>query len=462
MRKKQNRDRRKTAGHRASEPVVREIDVERMGLAADGEGMLDGRPAFVFNALPGERVEARITERGRSVFRAETVRVRKASPHRVAAACPAYGVCGGCNLMHLCYEQQLIYKQELVERAMAQIGGFPHPPVRPCLPSPEVFGYRHKVQMPVRAAGKTLRIGFFARDSRRVVPLDSCPVHCREGDRIYRRIRQLVLEMQIPAYHDGTRSGLLRHILIRTTRPQDESLVCLITAEKQGDELPALARALLEAHPRIRGVVQNINPAEGDLILGRETVLLAGRSFIAEEIDGIRLRIAAPSFFQVNAGQVPCLLELVRRFLDGAARGILLDAYCGVGLYSLCLAGRAESVIGIESAPDAVRDARGNARENQIANARFLSGRVEDVLAQIRHAHGVVLNPPRSGCEPGVLRALHKMSPERVVYVSCNPASLARDLKGLSAAYRVEDVQPVDLFPQTGHVETVAALRRRK
>ena len=441
--------------------TIREITVEGMALGGEGQGMMDGRPVYVFNGLPGERVRARVIETNRNLSRAEALRILVASPDRVAPVCPAYGTCSGCNLMHLAYPGQLEYKRQLVLRALRQIGAFSRIPVLPCRPSAERFGYRNKVQVPVRAAGPLVKIGFFIRGSRQVIALDACPVHCLEGNQAFAEIKRLVHELGIPGYDEAKQSGILRHVLVRTARHRGESLVGLVTAEKADKRLRTLAERLMGQLPQIKGVVQNYNPNPGNIILGRETLPLAGQPFVVEEAEGLQFRITAPSFFQINTRQIPVMYGLLRDYLGDAAKGTILDAYCGVGIFSLMLSRTAQAVVGIESGAEAIGDARENAALNQINNTRFVAGRVERIMGQVEKCDGVVLNPPRDGCEPTVLFALEKMRPSHIVYVSCNPATLAKDLKILAKSYRIEKVQPVDLFPQTGHMESIVGLTRR-
>ncbi len=441
---------------------AQEMTIDRMALDGEGQGILNGKNAFVFNALPGERVRVRILESKREVLWAQATEVLSASTDRVAPRCTAYGICSGCNLMHLSYPVQLIYKNSLVERALQQIGGFSPVRTASCIASPEEFAYRNKVQTPLRSIGGKIRMGFFRRNIREVIPLEHCPVHCPEGDLVYGEIGRLLLEKKVPVYDEKDRSGSLRHILVRTARNRGESLVCLVTAEKHQEKLlQPLATELMARIPSVKGVVGNLNRSTGNLILGRDTFPIAGSTFVTEEIEGCLFKITAPSFFQVNTHQIPAMYHTIRKCLKESVKGKIVDAYSGVGVFSLLLSRAAHEIVGIEAIADAVRDSRENAALNRAGNVRFLKGQVETVLPQINHADGIILNPPRAGCLPEVLATLLRILPGRIVYVSCNPASLARDLKILAKKYRLETVQPIDMFPQTGHVETVAGLHLR-
>ncbi|OGJ89575.1 MAG: 23S rRNA (uracil-5-)-methyltransferase RumA [Candidatus Raymondbacteria bacterium RifOxyC12_full_50_8] len=436
-----------------------EIIVDRMALAGEGVGRINTIPVFVAGALSGERVRARITERKKSYMRGQTMEILSPSADRVSPACPVYGMCGGCNVMHLAYGAQVQYKKQLVCEAMQRIGGFSSIPVNECIASPHEFGYRNKIQVPIREKKRRLVMGFFAQNSHDVVPVASCPVHCEQGNRVYGVVRDMVTRSGIHAYSEQAHTGVLRHVLVRTARFTGESLVCLISMAPSGQRLEQLARALCAKCPGVKGVVLNINKTRGNVILGQATYQLAGQPYVTEEIEGLRFRITAPSFFQINSAQITVMHSIIAGFLKEHACETLVDAYCGVGVFSLLLSRTAKQVIGIESVSEAIRDARLNASLNNINNTEFIQGFVENEIHKIKDIDAVILNPPRTGCEGSVLHALGKAKPGKIVYVSCNPATLARDLKIITdSGYKIMLVQPVDMFPQTAHVETIVGL----
>ena len=443
-----------------------ELAVEGLGHSGEGVARLQGFTVFVPFALPGERVTAAIEEVKKNYARARLKAIVEASPDRVDPLCPVFWRCGGCQLQHMAYHAQLAAKRQRVIDALARIGGLSGVPVRETIGMADPWHYRNKAQLPVGMAGGRLAGGFFAPGTHDIVPIDACLIQRAENNAAVKAALAAAVEAEIPAYDEQTGKGVLRHILCRVGTASGEVMVLLVTATAELPEGRRIVRHLREKIPNLASVQQNINPARTNVILGSRTRLLWGRETITERVCGLEFDVSAASFFQINTVQAEVLYGIVQEYAGLTGTETLADVYCGTGTIALCLAPRAKEVIGIEEAEAAVRDARQNARRNGIANASFLAGDAAEVLPRLvedgLRPDVVVLDPPRAGCARQVLDALAKVAPRRIVYVSCDPASLARDLAILSAAgFSVREAQPVDMFPQTSHVECVALIERK-
>lgn len=424
-----------------------DIEIDNLGVYGEGVGRKEGLIYFVEGALPGERVKIAVTEKRSSFARGELLSILRESKERVTPPCPLFDRCGGCQIMHLAYEKQLYYKQRRVQEALTRIGGLQSDLVAPCLPSPSPLAYRNKIQLPLDSSG---RLGLYARHSHTIIPVDKCLIHCDLGEEVFHVVSRLLKAMPQPS---------LRHLLIKTATHTNEALVVLITKTKE--PLKTFAEAVAKEAPSVKGVVQRYEPRETNAILGSELCTLVGQGWIEEELSGLRFKISPTSFFQVNPAQAEVLYEkaLAEAELTGAER--VLDAYCGVGTLSLLFAKRAREVTGIETVGEAIADAKENAQRNGIDNAIFLTGKAEEKIKEVKGIDVALLNPPRKGCEKSLLLSLAAKKPGRIIYISCDPATLARDLKILvEKGYTLKGVQPVDMFPQTMHVESIATLVR--
>jgi 23S rRNA (uracil1939-C5)-methyltransferase len=435
------------------------LSIERLGIQGEGVGYVDGFVFFVTGALPGEVVRARISEKRKSYGRAELFEVLTASPHRVAPVCKLFGQCGGCQLMHLDYPEQLTTKRQRVVDAFERIGKLSNVTVLPCEPSAHPLGYRNKIQLPVVPGPSHVRLGLYAAGSHDLVEIEECHIHTPLGDRAFSQIKQLVVESGLSAYNPQTGKGELRHILIKTAVNCGEILVILVSALPATKELKELAEKILQKIPEVKGVVHNLNEKMGNVILGEKVKVLAGQEAIYEKLCGLSFKVSPLSFFQVNPSQAEKLYRAAAEQLALTGEETLLDAYCGVGTLSLILAKRAKKVIGIECVPQAIEDAEENAKLNQIKNVAFTCGLAEEVIASLERVDAALLNPPRKGCESSFLQKLIALAPKRIVYISCDPATLARDLSILTAGgYTIDFAQPFDMFPQTAHVECLVSL----
>lgn len=442
-----------------------ELLIERLGSGGEGVARIKGFTVFVPGALPGERVRARIALVKKNYAAGVLEDVSEASPARAAPRCPVYGTCGGCQLQHMAYEAQLVEKRRQVEDALRRIGGLTDVSVASVLGMDDPWGYRNKMQFPVGLADGAPAIGCFARGSHTIVGTERCFIQKQANNDIMNAMRGIVRRLAIPVYDEDRHTGVLRHIMGRVGADGD-AMAVLVTADKELRRVKDIVRLLRERVPRLVSVQQNVQSYHTNVILGRETRLLWGRADIRDAIGDLSFHISPRSFFQVNTAQAEALYRTALGFAELRGRETVVDAYCGTGTITLFLARAARRVYGIEVVPSAVFDARKNARDNRIRNAEFLVGDAARLMPRL-YQKGVrpdviVTDPPRAGCTPIVLETFARMKPKRIVYVSCNPATLARDLAHLQTlGYRTEKVQPVDMFPMTSHVETVALLSRR-
>lgn len=452
-------------------PVVsgQEVELNIHGYGHEGEGVGRYRDftVFVNGALQGEMVRVKISEVKKNFARGVLLEVVQPIPERTSPPCPAYRECGGCQLQHLNYPAQLAMKRQRVVDALERIGGLSGVKVQPVLGMNEPWYYRNKVQYPVgMAEDGTITLGFYRQGTHQIVPFAGCLLQPKDMNRIVGGILSLIKEYGVPAYNEQSGTGLLRHVLVRKGFGTGEVMVVLVT---NGDNFPQgreIARKIAEDFVEIKSIVQNINTSRGNVILGQETRLLWGQETIVDELDGLRFKISPRSFFQVNPDQTRVLYGKAVEYAKLTGGETVVDAYCGVGSLTLFLARKAKRVFGIEVVPEAIRDAHENAAANQLTNTEFLVGETEKVLPElvaegIRFDVGVV-DPPRSGCERAVLESFAANGVGRIVYVSCNPSTLARDLKVLTElGYETREVQPVDMFPQTYHVESVCLIERK-
>lgn len=446
-----------------------ELTVDSLAAEGDGVARHEGIAIFVPRAAPGDVVAAEIVETASTFARARILQVRRPGPQRTPPRCPVYAECGGCSWQHLTYPAQLAWKRRILVEALRRLGHVADPEavVAEPLAADPPWRYRHKMAVPFApmpgAAGAVA--GFYAVKSHRIVPFEACAIQHPSLDRALAETRRLVAELGVRAYDTRTGQGDLRYLVGRVAQLSGELLLCLVSARAELPAGAALAAGLRAALPECVGVVQNINAAPGNAILGRTTRVLAGRDHLVERLDGLDFLVSAPSFFQVAPRQAGCLYRTAVAQAAMKSGEVAMDLYAGVGTLSLYLARVAKVVDAVEEVPEAVRDGRRNAGLNGCANVRFHLGPAESVVPALLR-RGVrpdvaVLDPPRRGAAASVLTALTLAAPRRIVYVSCNPATLARDVEHLAqAGYRLRAVQPVDMFPQTAHVECSALLER--
>ena len=433
------------------------------GYSSEGLGIvrLDGAVVFVPGAVRGERVDLKITKVMKTAAAGRIVKIHKPSPQRAEPECPYYGRCGGCDFQHLTYPEELWAKRQRVQDALTRLGGS-DVEVEDILGAKDPTHYRNKSQYPVGVDGA---IGFFQARSHKVVPVERCLIQPEAADRTAAAVRTWMRRYKISPYDETSGKGLVRHVYVRVNR-KGESLCCLVVNGKGVPREPELAALVRAAAPGTVGVLINSNTRRGNVVLGDRYRTVWGQDFLMDTLRGLTFKLSVPSFYQVNPAQTEVLYGKALEFAALTGKETVLDLYCGIGTITLCMAGSAQRVIGAEIVPAAIRDAEENAARNGIKNAAFFCGDAADVAAKLEseglRPDVVTVDPPRKGLAPEVIASVAAMGPDRVVYVSCDPATLARDLKRFveEGTFFPVKITPVDLFPQTFHCETVVHLRR--
>ena len=447
------------------------LRVER--LSSDGSGVAhaaDGETVFIPGSAPGDEARVRIVKDcGRYAF-GILDELLVPSPDRIPADCPVAGPCGGCSLRHLSYEAELRAKQESVADAFRRIGGL-EVPVYSILPSPETDRYRNKVQFPVgRDKTGAPCIGFYAGRTHRIVPCPDCKLQPGVLNEIGNTLCALFAEYHIAPYDEASGKGLVRHIFLRRGVHSGQIMVCLVCTHPGVPHSRELTARLCAQYPEIATVLVNINPKNTNVILGDVTRTLYGPGYIEDTLCGVPVRLGPLSFYQVNTPAAERLYGVAARYAAPSPDDLLLDLYCGMGTIGLSMAAQCRELVGVEIVPEAIESAKANAARmgrDIAAKSRFFcadAGQAAARLAaEVLRPDIVMLDPPRKGCDEATLSAVVQMAPRRVIYVSCNPATAARDAAWMEKnGYRTEKVQPVDLFPRTKHVETVVLMSRVK
>ena len=433
------------------------------GYSSEGCGIvrLDGAVVFVPGAVRGETIDLKITKVMKAAAAGEIVRIHKPSPDRATPECPYYGRCGGCDFQHLTYPEELRAKRQRVQDALERLGGTDIR-VEEILGAKDPTHYRNKSQYPVGADGA---IGFYRARSHQVVPVKRCLIQSAAADAAAAAVGEWMRRYRVAPYDETTGRGLVRHVYVRVNQ-RGESLCCVVLNGKQAPREPELAAYIRAAAPRTVGVLVNTNTRRGNVVLGERYRTVWGQDFLMDTLCGLEFKLSVPSFYQVNRDQAEVLYGKALEFADLTGAETALDLYCGIGTITLCLAKRAGRAIGAEIVPSAIRDAEENAARNHIENAEFFCGDAADVAAKLE-AEGlrpelVTVDPPRKGLAPEVIASIAAMGPGRVVYVSCDPGTLGRDVKRFGElGYRAQRACAVDMFPGTRHVESVVRLDRQ-
>ena len=434
------------------------------GYSSEGLGIvrLDGAVVFVPQAIRGEEIDLRITKVMKTAAAGEIVKIHNLSPERTKPECPYFGKCGGCDFQHMSYTEELWAKRQRVQDALTRLGGTDLQ-VEEILGAKDPTHYRNKSQYPVGADGA---IGFFRARSHQVVPIDRCLIQSEVSDRTAKAVGNWMKRYRVSAYDETTGKGLVRHIYVRVNR-KGESLCCVIANGKQLPREPELAAYVRAAAPGTVGVVLNTNTKKGNVILGEKYRTLWGQDFLMDTLCGLQFKLSVPSFYQVNRDQAEVLYGKALEFAALTGEETVLDLYCGTGTITLCLAKQAKKAIGAEIVPPAIEDAKENAARNNIENAEFFCGDAADIAAKLEREglrpDVITVDPPRKGLAPEVIASVAGMGPKRVVYVSCDPATLGRDVKIFDGfGYKAVRAAAVDMFPGTRHVETVVLLSQQK
>lgn len=441
------------------------LDVTITDLSHQGAGVAkhEGYTLFIPKALPGESCEVKVTKTSKGYGFARLMQIYTPSPDRTDAPCPIYDQCGGCQLQHMSYAGQLRYKQKQVQDALERLGGISDVPVLPTLGMDEPWRYRNKSQVPVGERDGEVIAGFYQERSHRIVDMEECIIQNKHNDEIVQKVKELANQYGIRGYDEDKHRGTLRHVVVRYGRQSGELMVVFVTRDEALPNKKNLIEEIRSAFPSVKSIVQNINPKRTNVIFGDKTKVLWGEEYIYDSIGDIKFAISARSFYQVNPEQTKVLYDKTLEYANLTGSETVIDAYCGIGTISLFLAQQAKHVYGVEIVPEAISDAKRNAELNGFTNTDFAVGEAENVIpwwaAQGIRPDVMVVDPPRKGCDEKLLNTMLQMKPERIVYVSCNPATLARDLKVLEeGGYKTKKVQPVDMFPQSTHVECVVEM----
>ena len=445
---------------------VIELYIDGSGYEGEGVGRIAGIPVFVPYAAKGDLAKVKIVKVAKTHAFGKLEEIKSPSPSRTEAPCPAFGKCGGCSIMHLSYEAQLELKRERVKDCLKKIGRL-DARVLPTVLSENQFRYRNKVQLPVgQLENGEPYVGFYANRSHRIVRNEKCLLQSKQSDLVVSAFLDWMKENGVQAYNEETGKGLVRHLFIRQGENIQGRLELLVMPVINGKRLPGedmLEEAMKKAGATCLCV--NINRAKTNVILGEETRTVYGTGYVEDVLCGNVFKISPESFYQVNRPQAEKLYSIALDMAEISGDDVVYDLYCGAGTITLCAAKRAGKVYGIEIVPEAVENARENAKANGIKNVEFMCGDVAETVRELKNRvkpNVVIVDPPRKGCDNATLELLLELSPEKIAYISCNPATLARDMAYLcDRGYKYGDVQPVDLFPNTSHVECCVLLSRK-
>ncbi len=444
------------------------IEVEITDLSHQGLGVahVDGFPIMIENALPSERVRVQVNHVGKRMGHGKVLEILTKSPHRVDVADDVHLQSGTMPLQHLAYPEQLKFKQNQVKKLLSKIGGLKEIPVFETIGMDHPFGYRNKAQIPVREIDGELTTGFYRKGSHDLIPMEDFIIQHPEIDEAIVIVRNILRKYGLAAYNEEAHSGDIRHIIVRRGHVTEEMMVVLVTRSFSLPHAQEIVSEISQQLPKVVSIVQNINSEKTNVILGKQAMVRYGQDYYTDELMGHTFHISHQSFYQVNSEQTEKLYSVAVDYAELTGSERVVDAYSGIGTMTLALAEEAKEVFGVEIVPQAIENAKANAKENHRTNVQYEVGDAGEWLVNKAKAgfdvDVVVVDPPRKGLAKEFIASVLKMGPERMVYVSCNPSTLARDLKRLSeGGYQVEKVQPVDMFPQTYHIESVTKLTRR-
>ena len=439
------------------------LQISGLGSSGEGVGKAQGFTVFVKGALPGETVKVKLFQVKKSYASGNILSVEQASAQRVEPPCPYYKTCGGCQLQHLSYEGQLAVKRQQVQDALERIGHIEGCEVLPVIGMTNPWHYRNKMQFPVAKTRGEIQIGCYAALTHNVIDINDCIIQKQANNKIMQVVRRWMQQFNIAAYDENTGKGVVRHVMGRVGIKTGDVMAVIITACYDIPHAGELVTMLKSEVGGLKSIVQNINKKRTNIIMGSKNRVLYGKSTIKDKLGNLKFNISPLSFFQVNSEQTEKLYATALDFASLRGGETVIDCYCGTGTISLYLAQKAGKVYGIEIVEPAIKDANANAAANNISNAQFICGdaaiEMPALLSKGVKPDVVLLDPPRAGCDKKVLAAIAEVKPHKIVYVSCNPASLARDMAFLTEhGYKATKAQPVDMFPMTHHVETVAEM----
>ena len=441
-----------------------EVTITDLNTSGEGVGRINGKVIFVPDTVTGDRALVRLTRVKSKYAEGKLQKLLTSSSDRIRPRCIVADKCGGCQWQHINWKYQLATKRQQVIQSLQRIGGLQEIQVQSTLHTADDLHYRNKVTYPLGISSTgNLQAGYYRKNSHKIVNLNQCPVQDSRLNPLLKEIKQDIQQQGWSIYDETTNQGQLRHLSLRIGYHTEEILVTLVATNNKIPGLTEQAKIWIDRYPNLVGVCLNINRDQTNIILGHQTHTIVGKSYLKEIFGGLEFRILSDTFFQVNTAAAELLLNKIIQLLNLQGHEILVDAYCGIGTFTLPLAKKVKQAIGIEVHPASIIQAKQNAEINQIANVDFYTGKVENYLQKLNiFADIVLLDPPRKGCDRQVIETLLTLQPPKIVYVSCKPATLARDLKLLcsSGIYQPQLIQPIDFFPQTSHIESLVLLQR--
>jgi 23S rRNA (uracil1939-C5)-methyltransferase len=440
------------------------LTIKRLGINGEGVGYFKKQVVFVPGALPGEEVVVEATKINPKFAEAKIKKIRIKSPHRVLPLCPVYDQCGGCQLQHLKYEQQLKEKRDIIIQSLERhtkvdIGKLD---IRETIGMEDPWGYRNKSSFQLKAVDGKVLAGLYGLNSHQLINIDECAVQHAQTNEATSEVKRILEELKIPIYNEKSRKGIIRTIVTRVGIQTGELQIVLITTQKELPKVDIIIQEIQKRLPNVKSIVENINGQKTSLIFGEETLPLAGEDFIQETLGDLQFELSARTFFQLNPVQTVKLYNEVKKAAAMTGQEKVLDAYCGVGTIGLWLADQAAEVRGMDVITESIEDAKKNAKRHGFTNTKYVPGKAEEVLPKwVKKGWKpdvIVVDPPRTGLEGQLIQTILQAEPKKLIYISCNPSTLAKDIQELGAKYEVKYIQPVDMFPHTAHVECVSQL----
>ncbi|GIN63768.1 putative RNA methyltransferase YfjO [Robertmurraya siralis] len=442
------------------------LTIKRLGINGEGVGYFKRQVVFVPGALPGEEVVVEATKVQPKFAEGRIKKIRKKSPYRVQPPCPVYEECGGCQLQHLRYDQQLKEKRDIVIQALERHTKLPvaQIDIRETIGMDDPWNYRNKSQFQVGSRDGQILAGLYGINSHKLVNIQQCVVQHPLTNKATEAVKQILQDLKIPIYNERSRKGIVRTIVARVGIQTGELQIVLITSQKNLPQQDLLVERIKKAVPEVRSIVQNVNGQKTSLIFGDQSITLEGTDFIQETLGDLQFELSARTFFQLNPEQTIRLYNEVKNAAGLTGTEKVVDAYCGVGTIGLWIAEQAGEIRGMDIIRESIEDAKKNAERHGIKHAKYVVGKAEEIMPkwvkQGWKPDVVIVDPPRTGLDQQLLKTILQVKPKKVVYVSCNPSTLAKDIAVLAPKYKVEYMQPVDMFPQTAHVETCVMLCR--
>jgi 23S rRNA (uracil-5-)-methyltransferase RumA len=441
------------------------LTIKRLGINGEGVGYFKKQVVFVPGALPGEEVVVEATKIHPKFAEAKIKNIRIKSPHRVKPLCPVYDQCGGCQLQHLDYQQQLKEKRDIVIQSLERHTklNVEKLDIRETIGMENPWGYRNKSSFQVGEKSGKVLAGLYGLNSHQLINIEQCAVQHSQTNEATAAIKRILEELQIPIYNEKTNKGIIRTIVTRVGVQTGELQVVLITSQKELPKKELIIERIQKRLPNVKSIVQNINGENTSLIFGEETLSLAGEDFIQETLGDLQFELSARTFFQLNPTQTVKLYGEVKKAAQLTGKEKVVDAYCGVGTIGLWLADQAAEVRGMDVIPESIEDAKKNAKRHGFTNTKYVPGKAEEVLPKwVKKGWKpdvIIVDPPRTGLDNQLIQTILQVEAQKVIYVSCNPSTLAKDIETLSKKYKVEFIQPVDMFPHTAHVECITHLK---